>query len=137
MDQYVTRPHASTVVVTKHNPTPGQLRKTQCSQVKWFSACKNVTLHIKVFSGEVQLLISLLFMRQESAGGQTHPPKHHPEKQKENVINYKQRQATLSIDPLYFKCYIIVLLIGSCLTAQKCLRHFLNSHILEYENKSV
>lgn len=58
-------------------------------------ACKNVTLHRKVFSGEVQLFIASLFMRQESVGGQTHPPKHRPEKQKANVINYKHRRTEL------------------------------------------
>lgn len=51
--QYVTRPHASTVVVTIHNPTPGQLQNCSVLRSNGF-ACINVTLHIKVFLVEAQ-----------------------------------------------------------------------------------
>lgn len=50
--QYVTRPHANTVVVKAYNPT--QLKNRSVLRSNGF-ACINVTLHIKAFLVEMQL----------------------------------------------------------------------------------
>lgn len=52
--EYVTRPHASIVVVTTHIPKPGRQQNNGVFRSNGF-ACINVTLHVKVFSVEVQL----------------------------------------------------------------------------------